>query len=403
MTGHEYHGHHVAMYAPHSREIARTARGVKRPNGDPYPGGTIAKLPRNKNDMDIHMARKGRSKQTTGDKHKGSKKDASNDQTFYTSSDGKRVKKSLANVYKILSANTVKNTYEFNASNLMYSPRGKYYIGYQQSGAGTELQCPVHAVDLTACPNLATNGVPAVPALYYSYLARSTEQDVGNSLVFKAMPSVDNGLALVGAGDAASDLNSYPGAKDTLMWSEIKLNLYGATTIPLQYKVMFVQFKKGWLCPNQANVGTVGEVTERVAFWDSMLGTLNYNPIIVQNSKHLKDLRILKQDTFRIAPKSSMDANPAPNIKTVSYFERWNREVDYSWQDIDSVKLVQTASDTQVDCGEITATADPLKRIYMLITCESYNTISALPANGASLVKNGSYDIMVKHRHMKVI
>ena len=134
---------------------------------------------------------------------------------------------------------------------------------------------------------------------------------------------------LVGAPNGVTDLNSYPGGKDTLMWSEIKMNLYGARIIPLQYKVMFVQFKKAWLVPNQANVGTVAEVTERVAFWDFILGTLNYNPIIVQNSKHNADMRILKQDVFRIAAKLSTDLDTAPNIKTVSYYERWNREVDY--------------------------------------------------------------------------
>lgn len=382
-----------------------TASGRKRPSGLVHNGAVaIKKHKPNENVSSNHMARKGGSKTVTEKKQKGSKKDASNDQTFYTSSDGKRVKKSLANVYKILSANTVKNTYEFNAANLMYSPFGKQMINYYQGAAGQAIDCPIHFVDLTACPNMAANGTPAVPALYWGRLIRTNETD--NATVTFSQNGTDLPLQLVGAPDAVSDMNSYPGGKDTLMWSEIKMNLYGATQSPLQYKVMFVQFKKGWLCPNQANVGTVAEVAERVAFWDSFLGTLSYNPILVQNSKHLKDLKILKQDTFRLAPKLSTDLDTAPNIKTVSYFERWNRDVDYSWQDMDSVQLVQTvnnATTTQIDLGEITATADPLKRIYMLITCESYNTARAQPATGASFAKNGTYDIMVKHRHMKVI
>ena len=53
---------------------------------------------------------------------KGSKNDPNvtgGEQSFYSKADGKPVKKTLANVYKILSANTVKNCYEFSACNPM--------------------------------------------------------------------------------------------------------------------------------------------------------------------------------------------------------------------------------------------------------------------------------------------
>lgn len=57
----------------------------------------------------------------TKNKAKGQKGDLqSGEQSFYSKADGRPMKKSLANVYKILSASTAKNWYECNAVNPLW-------------------------------------------------------------------------------------------------------------------------------------------------------------------------------------------------------------------------------------------------------------------------------------------
>ena len=344
------------------------------------------------------MAR-GRTRTVPTHKEKGSKSDHGQDQSYFHSSDGKRVKKNLANVYKILSANTVKNTYQLLKCNQMYSAFAANYLDYYQSSAGNSLSCPIHAVDLTACPNMQSDGTIIQPSLNWCALTFSDQTTSGVPTWTNIQTS-----SLVGSPLSAQQAQSYPGGSDQLAWSEIKLNLYAAKNVPITFKVMFVQFKKAWLVPNAASTGTTDEIAERAAFWQAMLGPLTYNPIVVQNSKHLKDVNILKQDAFHLTPKRNTDGETAPNIKTVSYFERWNRDVNYAWQDEGDITLTQANAAWQVDTGVLKATAEPTKRVYMLITAESFNTYStASPRPTGNMLVTGTYDLLFKNRHVKVI
>lgn len=165
---------------------------------------------------------------------------------------------------------------------------------------------------------------------------------------------------------------------------------------------MFVQFKKDYLHPDMAfntasgSVGNADEIAERNAFWQGMAKPLLYNPILPQDSKHMKDMKILKQDTFHIDPKLSTEVDVVPHVKTVSYFERWNKELDFNWSHEGTVTMDATNT-TQQSFGENETSVAPRQRVYLIITCESFT-------NGAwSVNTNGSYDIMVKHRHDRTV
>lgn len=340
---------------------------------------------------------------------KGTKGDNGEEQTFYSSSDGTRQKKTLANVYKILSANRVSNYYEFNACNQMYSP-GRVTIYSNGTSPGV---LPVQMVDLTACPNIVAgnviNGTSTIAtgtlstatnmSPYHCTLAVATSAAGANYSWYPI--TEDLPLQLVSSPQTNTLTDSYPMGKDQLVWSQIKLNLYGCNLYPLTYKVYFVKLKKDYLHMTEATSGTWSgtpdELAERNAFWNAISKPLLFNPILPQDSKHWKDVTVLKSDTFHIAPKQSTESDTVPHVKTVSYFERWNADLNYAWQD--EVTVASTATNaTQIDLGETKTTVQHKDRILMLITCENFTT----PGSYSSTT-NGSYDIMVKSRHDRVI
>ena len=65
------------------------------------------------------------------------------------------MKKTLANVYKVLSANMAYNWYESNGANPLWGTAGGgfYQLKNTQSAQGSTLTLPLHIWDLSAVPN----------------------------------------------------------------------------------------------------------------------------------------------------------------------------------------------------------------------------------------------------------
>lgn len=360
--------------------------------------GTTTERPRGNKKTGMLTAGTIPSFSTTERKKKGKKDDGGNEHTFYNSQDGTLMKKNLANVYKILAANSTKNYYEFNAASQLFGARG-YKAMYNGATSTTGGVAPVHMVDLTACTNVI-KGAATVPPLYYGVLTSgapasvSTTSGALNVAAVSFQPNgTQNAMFVANSQAAASFAEMYPGEKDRLLWSDIRLQLYGALNVPITWHVYFVQFKKSHLAPNVASTdGTADEIAERAAFWEAMTKPLLFNPILVQDQKHLRDLKIIKHDQFNIAPATSTETLVNPHVKTVKYFERWNKLCNYNWNDMSQVDF-SGADGTQASVGENRTTVQHQQRVYMLIACEAFT-----PGNFSNTVC-GSYDIMVKSCH----
>lgn len=210
-------------------------------------------------------------------------------------------------------------------------------------------------------------------------MAMSTEQASGVVTAINAPLQVP--LFLQNTVGATTNNDSYPEVSDMWVSTQIKMNLVGALTVPMTFHVYLVQFKKSWLCPDviqslltapTSDLATTQYLAEATAFWQAFAKPLMYNPILVQNSPHLKDMKVIKHDVYHLEPKLSTEpaanegaAQTWPHVKTVSYFERMNRKVDYKWEDTGTVTS-QVTNQTQVDQGDTLCTVEPLKRVYMI-------------------------------------
>jgi len=81
-------------------------------------------------------------------------------------------------------------------------------------------------------------------------------------------------------------------------------------------------------------------------------------------------------------------------VKLLACSLRMNRTCDYTWNEIGTVNTATSASANLIDRSNVACThaVEPKKRVY-LVTFETRNT------GAFSTVRNGSYDIMVKHKH----
>ncbi|KAL3138114.1 hypothetical protein ABBQ38_005344 [Trebouxia sp. C0009 RCD-2024] len=254
-----------------------------------------------------------------GSKARGTKSDgAPGEQTFYSKADGQPLKKSLANVYKILSANTSKNWYETNSANPLWgaSAYGYHQLSAYQPMIGSLLNLPIDLYDLTAVPNIVNN-VVTYPTMRYQ-MAMSNE--TGSAVVAPQSASLGVPLFLQNTVGTTTNNDSYPEAGDLWVSSQIKLNLVGALTVPMTFHIYLVQFKKDYLCPDviqqlqtasPTSTSTAQYLAEATAFWQAMAKPLTYNPILVQSSGHMKDVKVLKHDVFHLEPKLSTE--PAAN------------------------------------------------------------------------------------------
>lgn len=355
-------------------------------------------------------------------KKKGSKNDAGQEQTFYSSADGTVQKKSLANVYKILSANTASNYYEWNGVTTMYRGAGFAALDSCQTASGAPLTLPIHLVDLTAVLNMvqplagSLSSITA-PTNYWtrpvlsSQNATDTASGAAPSLSFiNVTPSQQPFVSASLGGSTFSD--AYPLSHDTFVHSQIKMNIYGALTVPQTVHVYFLKFKKGYLCPGESL--TTVENSEAAAFWQSMAKPLTYNPVAVQNQAHMKDVTVIKHDVYHFSPKLSTEQSASeastvlnPHIKTVNYFEKWNLQTKYDWSRTAGVDL-GTGMDTQVDSGDLSTTVQQEDRVFMVIAGECFSvkntTGAATPCVVSTTQSNAaSFDLVIKNKHTRVL
>ena len=193
--------------------------------------------------------------------------------------------------------------------------------------------------------------------------------------------AVQNNVFLQNTVGGSTNSDSYPEAEDMWVSTQIKMNLVGALTIPMTYHVYMVQFKKDYLCPDvldqlqtqSTTAATANYYAEATAFWQAMAKPLMFNPILVQNSSHSKDMKILKHDVFHLEPKLTTEpgsnegtSTAWPHVKTVSYFERMNRKLNYKWNDTAAIASNDTNA-TEVDIGDTRCTVQPKSRVYLIV------------------------------------
>lgn len=119
--------------------------------------------------------------------------------------------------------------------------------------------------------------------------------------------------------------------KSFLVWSDLRLSLYGARHCPTRFIIEMIQFKKDYFDPNVAASLTSEQQAEVNSHYVSEFKKLIFHPLDVQINKRNSNIRVLSRKVYEVAPDSNTNEDPtSPNI-LVKIFKRFNRLCNWQW------------------------------------------------------------------------
>ena len=244
----------------------------------------------------------------------------------------------------------------------------------------------------------------------HAYLLNGAIQDEtfapGRLLSFDNSTKTWRWQAISGLGPAANtDLSlqlikqSHPGDQFNRAYHEythLKLNMWGAKAKAVRYQIDIVQPLSDEVNPFHWAHG-VPMGTAAAQAWEEQVKQYTFNPISRIDHYIKRNFKTVKSMSFIIAPTSTTESDADPHVKTIDWFMRFNKMVNfdkvtrnsngvYTLQDVADLKTaVQEDARTSHDTSEIPRDK---QCTILLIRASDYSAPQAFSNN-----IHGSYDI----------
>lgn len=297
----------------------------------------------------------------------------------------------LTKAMQMLTANKEKTIYRWNGVK-NFDDNGAYWLSNIVSG-GNRLM-PVYSFDITSCINWRNGASITAEPLSQMYLdaggqvwffakdgRNATDTAFGPQLLKEQAPQ--NQVSVVS-----------PHNKSWLKWVSMKMNLWGCKSRSTKFTVQLVQYNDDTVIPHHTQVPT----EKRTSIFQNIVKTKAYNPIASSAAGlHKKEYKILKSETFVIQPTSTTETDQDPHVKTVNWFLRYDRIIDY----VEKATNLTTQGDTADQADFAINTGDqnncytsPKKRIYLLVMATNFG-IDAAETNADT----PSFDLVARMCH----
>lgn len=243
----------------------------------------------------------------------------------------------------------------------------------------------------------------------HAYLLNGVIQDEtfapGRLLSFDESTKTWRWITLIGQGPATTDTQlqlikqSHPGDQFNRAYHEythLKLNLWGAKAKAVRYQIDIVQPLSDEVNPFHWGPG-IPMGTAAAQAWEEMIKQYTFNPISRIDHYIKRNFKTVKSMSFIISPTSTTESDADPHVKTVDWFMRFNRMVNFDkvTRNSDGVYTLQTAADLKSANAEEMRTAHDTSEIprdkqclILLIRASDYSAPQEFSNN-----IHGSYDI----------
>lgn len=399
----------MTSYFPKSQvQLARTiAQGAKLA----YKGySSYTDWKKNSNKQQV-ASRNRSGKSYTKTTYKRKKEDGNNS---YTQWDTKNRKSTLSKnltlvkqMNRIIKSNQEKLIFRWNGVK-NFDDNGYYWLFNNLQAEGTRRYMPMYFFDLTSCIN-STRQTGTVPTILYPqpltrcFIENSTgEVKFDNSVHYEADGTTQTAdLQLergsYGGGTDGSGLNHIlPHNKDILKWVNIKLNCWGAKARSTKFTISIVRFKDHELQPTPF----ISANEKRNGLFQSLLKPIAHNPISMTGSDMRKYMKVLRSETFLIQPTSTTETDQDPHVRTLKWFCKFNRLIDYAQREnvLNRAVDVVDESDFAVNIGNQNSSyAESTKRLYLMISATNYGLDST--GESPTNVETPSFDLAVRMCH----
>lgn len=314
---------------------------------------------------------------------------------------GRKKRVTLGWLNKQMQAKNELTVYRWNGLK-SFDDNGYYFIGKHFNALGNIINCPLYLYDLTGIINTTSSGVQNAICLKRMTLTTPTGL-VGWTDQLHLLSdgsSTSAGIALESASTASSVVN-YPHQTSILKWHDVKMNLWGAKARAVKYVIQVIKIDDEILDPwtvKAAAAGGTADDNKYQAFWQSMVKPYAYNPIAYVDPKMKQKYKVLKTYSCIIQPTSTTESDADPHVKTLNWFMRWDRIIDYSQ---DSARftgvndVVNEADFLNEEAKYGATTTDTKSKLFLLIRAQS--TFQSETVDNTNMP---SFDLMVRAAHV---
>lgn len=314
---------------------------------------------------------------------------------------GRKKKVTLARLVKEVRNKAEPTIFRYGGMNRGPAANGFFWCNKVLSDVYEKM--PLYMFDLTCVNNVVNGSITAGIPCYRPKIA------AGGNFTWDIVP----GLKQDGASTntlidervvSSSTLADYPHEKSRLLWNDVRLNLYGATTKAIKWTIQVVKLLDDCLDPQKWNAdpSTVGADTysyqKHNTFYQGLLKPEVYNPLALTSAGQLRRYKVLKTYTTIIQPTSTTESDANPHTKILKWFMRWDRDISYSQRGgfLTSSADFGLDADFVQEINQASPYANPKTKIWLMIRCNDYNVATA----AESSTIHGSFDMTIRSCHV---
>lgn len=280
-----------------------------------------------------------------------------------------------------------------------FDDNGYYFANVGLNAGITATDLPMYIYDLTSITNVGTGGalVEAQPLRRASWNISTSNIDWTAMSGVMADGTTTSTRMQVEKRPWNSTL-SYPHEKSRLLWSDVKLNLWGTQSKPTEWTIQIVKLYDENLDPWNTPTNTV----EHSTFWQSQIKNYVYNPIATTSQSIVRrGMKVLKTYTKVIQPTANYENDPDPHVVTLKMFNKWYRDISYKNAgqllsgDIANTILAPdyVSATTSAQCKEYTDTGS---KIFILLRAKVFSRQDSPTINN---ITSPSFDIVARTCH----
>lgn len=329
---------------------------------------------------------------------------------------GRYKRRSLRNAYKLITVGLQPNYFRYTAIKPWNTSTGGYFPMYNHiNSTANVVNLPLYIFDLTQCPNL-NNGSLVNPFPLWA-INRNTASNVTPNAVpcqyqigFDQTGVVTSDGRWVAENLAGASATANPPFRYAMhKFSDIRLMLYGCTTIPVKWDIAIVSFpddeynpfylqqnmNANFTAPGSTVGGTPPNVT---ALIDYLVQPYTYSPLAVQDTQHMKHIHYHYRRNVIIQPQFSNENDVNPHFKEFKLFQKWDRKYKFDWSDSGIVGATQGAGFEQIAGQTFPCPHYKARRYLMLRATAGQTSAAGVPTYSKTI--NPSFDIVVRNKWM---
>lgn len=314
---------------------------------------------------------------------------------------GRKKKTTFARLVKEVRQKAETSIFRFGGMNQGPGANGFFWCNKYISADATNDSLPLYMYDLTSVVNVV-NGVntPGQPL----YRAKTTIAD--GSITWDYVQGQDPSGALTYQLQnekipSTSTVLDYPHDKSRLLWTDVRLNLYGAKTKAIKWTIQVVKLLDDCLDPIPTNVPTSPnyEFYKKNSFYQGLIKPYTYNPLALTSAGQVsRRLKVLKTYTTVIQPVSSTESDTNPHTKVLKWFMRWDRDMSYAQRGnvLTSGNAFIDDADYATQVNQAAPYTKSASKIFLMIRACDYSVQSQTNTNST----HGSFDMTIRACHV---